>query len=226
MRHRLSTRLRPVLVAACLAVPGGQAFAHPHIFIDAGVTLIFDDTGQLGAVRIVWAYDSLFSLVVVEEEGLDPDFDGVLTEDETAQLSGFDMNWIEGYDGDSYLLAGGAEVGLSRPLEWNAAYEGGRVVSTHQRALEDRVAVGPEPVILQIYDPTYYNSYEITLPVRLENAPEGCDAQVYVPDPEAASEQLLAALQEFAGSDDPFFEDDFPAVGELFAHEVRVTCAS
>lgn len=225
MKFSLPNRVSGWLAAACVAASGLPALAHPHIFIDAGATLIFDEHGRLGAVRIVWAYDSLFSLVVVEEMGLDPDFDGVLEPAETARLAGFDMNWIEGYAGDSYLLTGGAETGLSRPLEWQAAYDGGRVVSTHLRALEQRVDVGAEPVILQIYDPTYYNSYEITLPVRLENAPEGCAAQVFVPDPSAASDQLLAALQEFAGSDDPFFEDDFPAVGALFAHEVRVTCA-
>ncbi|MDD9718241.1 DUF1007 family protein [Dinoroseobacter sp. PD6] len=212
------------LAPAWVAAASLPAFAHPHIFIDAGATLVFDEEGRLGAVRIVWAYDSLFSLVVVEEQGLDPDFDGVLEPGEAEQLSGFDMNWIEGFAGDSYLLAGGAEVPLTRPLEYDAAYDEGRVVSTHLRALETRVAVGAEPVILQIYDPTYYTSYEINLPVRLENAPEGCVAEVYVPDPEAASEQLVAALQEFAGSDDPLFEDDFPAVGDLFAHEVRVTC--
>jgi ABC-type uncharacterized transport system substrate-binding protein len=213
------------LASASVVGGAGAVVAHPHIFIDAGVTLVFDDAGDLGAVRIVWAYDSLFSMLVVEEAGLDPDFDGVLEPGEAEQLSGFDMNWIEGYAGDSYVLAGGVDMAMTRPLEWDAAYEGGRVVSTHLRALEDRVPVGAEPVIVQLYDPTFYTSYEITLPVRLENAPEGCRADVYVPDPEAASEQLLAALQEFAGSDDPFFEDDFPAVGELFAHEVRVTCA-
>lgn len=222
-------RLFPALLSvavAGLAVPGGPAHAHPHIFITAGATLIFDDEGRLGAVRVIWSYDSLFSLVVVEERGLDADFDGVLTPEETEQLSGFDMNWIEGYEGDSYLLnSDGSRIGLSEPLEWDAAYAEGTVVSTHLRALETRVPVGAAPVILQIYDPTYYTAYEVNLPVRVENAPEGCSAEVYVPDPAEATEELMAAMQEFAASDDAFLEEDFPAVGAMFAHEIRVTCA-
>lgn len=203
----------------------GRADAHPHIFIDAGVTLVFDDRGQLGAVRIVWAYDELYSLLTVEELGLDPDFDGVLTEEERAQLSGFDMQWIEGFEGDAYLDMGGAAIALSGPLEWDAAYENGRIVTTHTRALTERVVPGEVPAILQVYDPTYYTAYEITLPTRMENAPEGCTAQVFVPDFEAAGDQLRAALQEFTGSEDAFLDEDFPPVGEFFAEEVRVTCA-
>lgn len=220
----LRTLSRAALLAATLAVAGAPVGAHPHVFIDAGVTLIFDESGKLGAVRIVWVYDEFFSLIVLDEQGLDPDFDGILTEAEVARLSGFDMNWDAEFEGDSYLLAGEASVPLSRPLEWGATYGENRVVSTHLRALETRVAVGADPLILQIYDPTYYTSYEINLPVRLENAPEGCSAQVFVPEPGAASAQLRAALEEFSGSFDPFLEVGFPAVGALFAHEVRVTC--
>ncbi|MEM1077516.1 MAG: DUF1007 family protein [Pseudomonadota bacterium] len=221
----LRTISRAALLASAMAVSGAPVVAHPHIFIDTGVTLIFDESGKLGAVRFVWAYDDLFSLIVLEERGLDPDFDGILTETEVASLSGFDMDWDAEFEGDSYLLSGEAGLPLSRPLEWDATYGEYRIVSTHLRALETRVAVGAEPLILQIYDPTYYTSYEINLPVRLENAPEGCSAQVFVPEPGAASAQLRAALEEFSGSFDPFLEVGFPAVGELFAHEVRVTCA-
>lgn len=221
----LRTISRAAVLGSALLAAAAPAAAHPHVFIDAGATLIFDDTGKLGAVRIVWAYDSLYSLIVIDEAGLDPDFDGVLTEEEVASLSGFDMNWIEEFEGDSYLLSGEAELPLSRPLEWDATYGEGRVISTHLRALETRAPVGAEPFVLQIYDPTFYTAYEINLPVRLENAPEGCSAQVFVPDPGAASEQMRAALEEFSGSFDPFLEVGFPAVGALFAHEIRVTCA-
>ncbi|MEM9394139.1 MAG: DUF1007 family protein [Pseudomonadota bacterium] len=222
-------RFWPAAVLAIIgmaALPLGRANAHPHIFIDSGVTLMFDDAGQLGAVRIVWAYDELYSLLTVEERGLDKDFDGVLTSSERVTLAGFDMNWIEGFAGDAYLIVGGEEIPLSPPLEWDAAYDDGRIVSTHLRALEERITVGQDPVILQIYDPTYYTAYQISLPTRMENAPEGCKAQLFVPDFAAAGDQLRAALREFAGSEDAFLEDNFPPVGEFFAEEVRVTCAS
>jgi len=213
------------VLACLLALPAGRLSAHPHIFIDAGVTLVFDEDGQLGAVRVVWVYDELYSLLTVEERGLDPDFDGVLTEAERAQLSGFDMNWIDGFEGDAFLLMGDQKIALSDPLEWDARYENGQILTTHLRALPERIRIGEDPAILQIYDPTYYTAYEIALPTRLENAPEGCAAQLFVPDFEAAADQLREALREFAGSDDAFLETDFPPVGELFAEEVRVTCA-
>ncbi|WP_425092069.1 DUF1007 family protein [Tropicimonas sp. S265A] len=222
MGHLARAFLGLTLLAATLV---GRAEAHPHIFIDAGVTLVFDEDGRLGAVRIVWAYDELYSLLIVEERGLDPDFDGKLTEAEQADLSGFDMNWIEGYEGDAYLMLDGVQIALSEPLEWDAAYEDGRIVTTHLRALPDRIEVAAEPAILQVYDPTYYTAYQLTLPTRMENAPESCQSQVFVPDFEAAGDRLRDALREFMGSEDAFLEDDFPPVGEFFAEEVRVTCA-
>ncbi|MEY8837883.1 DUF1007 family protein, partial [Cribrihabitans sp. XS_ASV171] len=38
---------------ACLPVP---LAAHPHVFIDTGLELIFDDKGHLTHVRVEWAY--------------------------------------------------------------------------------------------------------------------------------------------------------------------------
>ena len=82
--------------------------AHPHIFIDAGMEVIFDDQARATGLRITWSYDDLFSLMLVEDRGLDPDFDGVLTPEEATAISGFDMEWQPGYAGDTYALMVGA----------------------------------------------------------------------------------------------------------------------
>jgi ABC-type uncharacterized transport system substrate-binding protein len=45
------------------------ANAHPHIFIDSGVEVIFDSQGQMTALRISWAYDDFHSLLAIEDRG-------------------------------------------------------------------------------------------------------------------------------------------------------------
>lgn len=87
--------------------------AHPHIFIDTGVEVLLDDQNRATAVRISWTYDDLTSLALIADRGLDEDFDGVLTPEETAAITGFDMDWEPGFAGDSYALLG--EV----PLDWS-----------------------------------------------------------------------------------------------------------
>ena len=69
---------------AALVVPL-PAHAHPHIFIDAAIEVVFAPDGRAEGVRLRWSYDDFFSLTLVAERGLDPDFDGVLTPEELAQ---------------------------------------------------------------------------------------------------------------------------------------------
>jgi ABC-type uncharacterized transport system substrate-binding protein len=198
------------------------ALAHPHVFIDATIEVIFDVEGRAEAVRIGWTYDALFSMTYVAEQGLDADFDGVLTADEQAQLAGFDMDWHADFAGDTYALLGEVPLALSPPLEPTAQYLDGSLMSTHLRRLAQPVALGEDDFVVQVYDPSFYTSYLITGTPVLTGG-EGCRVQVYEPDREAADARLQAALDELAGGEDA--ESEFPAIGAAYAEEARITCA-
>lgn len=210
---------RAALVWASLA---GGAVAHPHIFIDTGVEVIFDDQVSATALRITWTYDDLFSLIIIEDRGLDPDFDGVLTADETAALQGWDMQWDPGFAGDTYALRGDVALALSGPSEWTAGYVDGRLTSTHLRRFAEPVPMD-QSLVVQSYDPGFYSAYTVEPEVRLTGG-EGCSAQVFEPDRKAADARLQAAIAEQAGTED--LEGAFPAIGAAYAEEVRITCAA
>ena len=212
--------LGPILFSALMAPVG--AMAHPHVFIDATIEVLFDAEGRAEALRIGWTYDSLFSMTYVAEQGFDADFDGVLSAEEEAALAGFDMGWHEDFAGDTYVLIGERPIGLSRPAEATAAYRNGNLVSTHLRRLDEPVAPGAEPLVVQVYDPSFYTSYLIAETPVLTGR-EGCSVTVYEPDREAADARLEAALAELAGSADA--ESEFPAIGSAYAEEARITCA-
>lgn len=211
-------------LVCALALAAGPVAAHPHIFIDTELEVIFDAAGQATHVRVTWIYDDFYSLLMIEDRGLDPDGDGTLTPEEHAALQGFDMAWDADFLGDTHVLAGDAAVGLGRPSDWTAAYVDGRIVSTHLRALDRPVAAAEAPLVVQVYDPGYYSAYYITAQPVLTGAPAGCSAQVFEPDRDAADAILQAALDELAGSID--LEMEFPAVGAAYAEEARITCAA
>ena len=71
-------------LAALMILPPAGALAHPHLFIDAGLELVYDDQGALSQVAVEWRYDAFYSLLIVEDLGLDPDGDGILTPQEEA----------------------------------------------------------------------------------------------------------------------------------------------
>jgi ABC-type uncharacterized transport system substrate-binding protein len=217
------TPIRPALAA--LALSTAPALAHPHIFIDTGLEVILDDQGRADAVRVVWVYDDFYSLVMLQDRGLDPDGDGKLTQEEEASLSGFDMDWDPDFQGDLYLLdKGEVPVALGRPHHWSARVEQGRIVSVHVRDLVTPLKVTDDPLVLQVYDPTYYSAYTILgTPLLSGPGAAACSVQVFEPDLTAAQEELQAMLQEYTA--DQSTEMDFPAVGANFAEEARVTCA-
>ncbi|NBX43183.1 MAG: DUF1007 family protein, partial [Rhodobacteraceae bacterium] len=99
--HMFAPRLAlAVSVMLATATPLG---AHPHIFVDAGLRLRHDPTGALVAVEVTWRYDALYSLLLVGDYVLDPDHDMILTEEETAAMLGFDLNWGGGFEGGLVL---------------------------------------------------------------------------------------------------------------------------
>ncbi len=201
----------------------GTAAAHPHVFVDTGIEVIFDAARQGIALRVTWAYDDLFSLMMLQDRGMDPDFDGLLTPSETAALQGFDMAWEAGFAGDTYALLGAAPLDLSGPSDWTTRLIEGRLTSTHLRRFDRPVVVSDLPLVVQVYDPGFYTAYTLAGETRLTGG-TGCSAQAFAADRAAADAILRAAMDEQAGSDG--VESDFPAIGAAYAEEVRVTCAA
>ena len=214
---------RHALTLALTLLPA-PALAHPHMFLDTSVDVIFNDAGQAASVRITWVYDDLASLQYIADRGLDMDGDGVLTPDEKAQLKGFDMNWDAGFPGDSYALVGGVDQGLSRPRDYTADYKDGKIITTHMRDLSAPVALtGGQELVVQVYDPGFYAAYTLqSAALEYGGAARACAAQIWVPDRDGADEALLAALAEYSADED--VEADFPAIGAAYAEEVRVRC--
>jgi ABC-type uncharacterized transport system substrate-binding protein len=198
-------------VAMLLAVPVAQA--HPHVFVETGLTLVADDAGRLIGVEVSWTYDDFYSLLLLEDLGLDPDGDGVLSADELARLEGFDLQWIDGYLGDLYLTAGEAPVELGRPESRGTQVVEGRIVTRHFRAFAPQDGA----VVVKAYDPTFYTAYDLNGGVTV---PEGCSLSIQPADLDKAYTMVEEAL--YANPALP--DDDYPEVGEAFADTVLVSC--
>tara|TARA_R100000655_G_scaffold105541_2_gene153865 strand:- start:48 stop:698 length:651 start_codon:yes stop_codon:yes gene_type:complete len=210
----------PLVTAALLAcaTPLG---AHPHIFVDTGFEVILDAEGRLTHLRITWAYDEFYSLLVTEDRGLDPDYDGVLTEAEVASLNGFDMRWVEGFNGDTVLLNGGEEIALSGPQEVATTFSEGRIITSHLRAVEGD-APDANGLVIKPYDPTYYTAYEVTQKVTVQGD-DACRARVKMPEMNADLRELQQDLSALDANTDPN-DVGLPEIGEALANEVVITC--
>lgn len=213
---------RAPALALCLALAAAPAGAHPHVFVDAGFDLIFDAEGRLTAIRTAWVYDEFFSLLVIEDGGHDADRDGAISAAELDGLRGFDMDWPEGFEGDLAVTQGGGAARLGGPEAVTVDWREGRLISTHLRRLAEPLDPAAGEIGVSPFDPTYYIAYAVVTQARFTGR-DDCTAEAWEPDLGAAEEELQAALAELAPDVDAEAAG-YPAVGAIFAEELRVRC--
>ena len=73
-------------LALCLTLFASPLAAHPHIFVNTGLSFVLDGENRLTHVQVTWEYDELYSLLVTEDMGVDSDYDGVLNAEDIAVL--------------------------------------------------------------------------------------------------------------------------------------------
>ena len=191
-----------------------SALAHPHIFIEASLRLVISADGQFEAIEVTWTYDDLYSLLVLEDLGLDTDYDGELSDEERAKLEGFDLEWVADFKGDTYVSQDGVALDLGAPRHLETSVSGGIITTRHSRSLQGP-AMG---ALVQIYDPSFYTAYEVGDRVEVEG---GCWAVIHPADIESAYDNLEEILFNTPSRDQ---DTDFPEVGESFADKVMLKC--
>ena len=207
----IRTRLIPAAFGLLLAAPIAQA--HPHVFVETGLKLVSDDAGRLVGIEVSWTYDDFYSLLLLEDMGLDPDGDGALSAEDLARLDGFDLQWIEGFQGDLYLTADGAPVELAHPEGRGTDVVAGRIITRHFRSFAPQEG----EVIVKAYDPTFYTAYDLEGGVSV---PDACSLTIQPADLDRAYTMVEEALYKNPAMPD----DEFPEVGEAFADTVQVSC--
>lgn len=217
---------RPVLAAACLTLLPASVVAHPHAYIDAALDLVYNDEGELTAFGVEWAYDELYSLLIIEDFGIDQDGDGILTPEENEIIQGFDSDWDADFDGRIYPFSGGQPVSLEPVRDFTAEYREGRLISYHLHPLSAPLAPDA-PLRVQVYDPEFYVDFAMPEPPRIKGR-EDCEVNLIPGDPDAAPDAYRDAIETLLGSGASDDEADLVTVdiGAAGADEARIHCGS
>lgn len=159
-------------VAVTLGLRDDRAAAHPHVWIDAVTTFVFEDRALVG-VRHQWRFDELFSAFVIEEH--DANGDGAFDAAETQAVRAQAFANLREYDYFTHLRVDGKKLPLDEVTDFTAENDDGVLVYSFIMPLPEPVDPGAEPVAVGIYDPEYY--VEILLdefdPVHFEGIPSG-----------------------------------------------------
>ena len=204
-----------------LAGLAGPAFAHPHIFVDAKATVVFNDAGDVIGVRHQWTFDEAFSAWSIQ--GLDTNNDGVTSEAELQSLADENMKGLGAYSYYTYMGEGDApNLTFHHAPDPRLDYANGRTTLKFGIELDKPYHI-KKMLGLSIEDPEYYVAITFAGPqaVTLENAPAGCRATLIPPKnipPDLASR--LYAI----GADVTQLPPDLEAAMRGMQGEIDIAC--
>ena len=197
----------------------GRAAAHPHVFVDAEIGFAITDS-RVSALRISWTYDEFTTLVLFDILDLDADGDGVLNEDDLANVAAGETEWPEHYNGDVYMEISGDPIVLDRPFNASAEMQGDRITVRFDLPLREPHDLSGDTANLRLSDPSYYYAYTVTGATVALPGTATCRATVVPFEADAATAELQRQLEALSREESP----EQPDVGHLFADEVVLTC--
>lgn len=213
----MKTRLSALAILAALApLP---ALAHPHIFAEARLEVVADDTGAITELRNVWRFDELFSSSVMLD--FDKNSDLKLDPDELAEVGKTVLESLAEYNYYTTITEDGKDIKVGKPDVIHADFKDGQLLMffavkpAEAMPLKGKMTFG-------VYDPSMYTAMDFaadTDMVTIGDKFSVCKQQVVRPDPDEVLAQNQSSLT------DAFFNDPTGTdMSKMFATRLEVTC--
>jgi ABC-type uncharacterized transport system substrate-binding protein len=214
------TRLfRTILAAfALLAIAGGAASAHPHVWVTMKSEVIYAPDGTVTGVRHAWTFDDMFSAFATQ--GLESKEKGKFTREELAPLAEVNVTSLKEFDFFTRLRADGKKATLSEPKKGEYWLEYSNSQLTLHFTLALKTPVKATQLEFETYDPTYYVDFALVEkdPIVLAGAPANCKLTVVKP-------KELTIAQGRALSESFFNQlDAGSSYGAAYASKISVKC--
>lgn len=190
------------LLPPCLAVLASLAAcaparAHPHVWVAARATVLFDKQGRITGLRHAWAFDDMYSAFATQglgKDGKPP------TREELQPLAKTNVDSLAEFDYFTFARESGRKLAFSEPVDYYLDADDKKIVTLHFTLPLKEPIAARKPFSFQVYDPTYFVAFEFEKkdPIALKDAPSGCSQSVMDPAPLLASDmqKLTAAASE------------------------------
>ncbi|WP_395666553.1 DUF1007 family protein [Methylocella sp.] len=189
--------LAMLICGALGAFAAAPARAHPHVWISGREAVVFNDRGEIVALRHRWLFDDMYSAFVIEGAAKKK---GRLTKEELAPLAKSNVEDLAEFDYFTHAKVSGRKLAFGAPQDYALEeVENKRVELSFTMPLD--TPVSPKIFSFQVYDPTYFVAFELApgASVELVNAPHGCSSNVSGAKPLAAAESKKLTESFFSG---------------------------
>ncbi len=200
--HRQSTTLgvslRPTRYLAALALAAGlaglagSALAHPHVWVTASETVLYDHSAIAGLEQ-AWTFDEFYTQMAIE--GLDKNGDGKYDREELAELAKVNIDGLKEFNYFTSAKLGADEVKFKPPVDYWLEYNDQKILTLHfTLPFEKPVPADAAGFAFSVADPSYFIAFDFAKndPIKLgPGVPPGCAATISDPSENDADAQKL-----------------------------------
>lgn len=201
------------------------AQAHPHVWIDGHLTLLFNSQGQVTALRHTWKFDELFSAFSLQ--GITREKNGVIP---AAELKTLTDQWMQNLaDPASHFFTtvshGGAAVTLQKPVraQSNLDAQTNQLTLSFELPFNEPVSSGKLSLEVDVNDPGYFVAFDYkgNQVLTLSDAPSNCRYSHMPPRAlDSKSQRQLGALTP----DQKELPEHLRQLVRQLSHQFKVTC--
>ena len=214
MNQAIRRALGTGLLAAALALGGGAASAHPHVWITAKSELLYGPDGAVTGVRHAWTFDDMFSTYALQ--GIETKIKGVYARDELAPLAQVNVESLKEFGYFTFIKADGKKAKLEEPVDYFLEFKDAAL--TLHFTLPLKTPLKSRALAVEVFDPSFFIDFQFANqdPVRLVDAPSGCEVKFQRPSDGSANAQKL--------NEQTFLSGDNSNYGANFANKIAVDC--
>lgn len=197
-----------------------SAFAHPHVFINAKLTLNIDSSNKLVSTNQEWLFDPVFSAGVLVDFAKTTR--GHLSDTELKKLTETIETSVADFDFFQYLYEDGHALKLARPHNFQVHLDKLLRINVENRPMNDVIFERGHNYVFYLSDPTFYVDIEFKKDsdVTINGLPNFCQFHIKRPNPDKILSQDLSSLSE------DFFADPKNAsyLSSQLAIRVEISC--
>ena len=210
-------RLLIIIFGLFLLTPTQLVFAHPHVWTDMTIKILFDDTGRAYGLHQTWLFDDYYTAYAVE--GTDRNGDGTPNQEELDEILKVNMEHLKEYGYFTEAMIKEKPLKLKPVTDMSTRMVDKRLEMSFVTPFEEPVSVAGKSFSYAIFDPTYYVDMlhaEIDMPVIISGAPDGCEYKLTPPNPNPSAVAQAAMLDSSQRGE--------TGLGSFFAERVSLTC--
>ena len=194
-----ATYLAALVLAVGLAGSASRASAHPHVWVTASATVLYDHNTITG-LQQAWTFDEFYTQMAIE--GLDKNGDGKYDRQELSELAQVNIDGLKEFNYFTNAKLGTEDLKFKPPVDYWLEYSDKKILTLHftlplEKPVPADARASPSPSLTRaISSPS---TSRRSNPVKLgPGAPPGCAATIN--DPAAEDEEAQNLNQAFSNA--------------------------